>query len=169
MKLRIAIIETSQKQTKFLMKIISFFVFLVLTTGPLRAQEATQAHKDSLDAVVTEYYDLNLKIFQANSLVEDIDAVFELFTDDFTYVHPKYGGTYTRADLYNGYVRNQKNGGYDGSITDIKILNKIIGLNAVVVQRRYVKKKDDGVEEGESKMTLFEFKDGKIVRIFEYW
>ena len=142
---------------------------IVLTTNQIHAQDAMKAHKDSLNSVVTKYYDLNLKIFQANSSIEDINSTFELFTDDFTYIHPKYGGTYTREDLYNGYVQNQKNGGYNGTVTDIKIINKIIGLNAVVVQKRFVKKKDDGVKDGEPEMTLFEFKDGKIFRIFEYW
>jgi len=67
--------------------------------------------------------------------------------------------------LYNGYVNNQKNGGYDGSITNIEILNKIVGLNAVVVQKRFIKDKNKGKPE----MTLFEFKKGKISKIFEYW
>lgn len=154
---------------KTYLKIVATIFLLVLTTNEIRAQEATKAHKDSLNSIVTKYYDLNLRIFQANSSIEDIDTVFELFTDDFTYVHPKYGGTYTREDLYNGYVRNQKNGGYNGTVTDIKIINKIIGLNAVVVQKRFVKKKDNGINDEEPEMTLFEFKDGKIARIFEYW
>jgi ketosteroid isomerase-like protein len=145
-------------------------IFLILwTANQVVAQDATQAHKDSLDIVVTKYYDLNLKIFKANSTIEDIDKTFDLFTDDFTYVHPKYGGTYTREDLYNGYVRNQKNGGYNGKVMDIKIENIIIGLNAVVVEKRFMKKKDGGIQEGKPEMTLFEFKDGKISRIFEYW
>ena len=151
------------------LKLLSFIFLTVIATCKIYAQEATKAHKDSLNTVVTKYYDLNLKISQANSKVEDINKVFELFTDDFTYVHPKYGGTYTREDLYNGYVRNQKNGRYDGSVTDIKILNKITGLNGVVVQRMYVEKKDNGIKGGEPEMTLFEFKNGKISRIFEYW
>ncbi|MHA7058854.1 nuclear transport factor 2 family protein [Aquimarina sp. M1] len=147
----------------------TFILLIISTTHQVSAQNATKAHKDSLNIVVTKYYDLNLKIFQANSTVEDIDKTFKLFTDDFTYVHPKYGGTYTREDLYNGYVRNQKNGGYDGKVTDIKIDNKIIGLNAVVVQKRFVEKKDGNIKDGKPEMTLFEFRDGKISRIFEYW
>lgn len=150
-------------------KIIAVFLVLLLVTNSSNAQEINTAHKDSLNAVIEKYYELNLKIFQANSQVEDIDTVFELFTDDFTYVHPKYGGTYTREDLYNGYTRNQKNGGYDGSVVDIKISNKIFGLNAVVVERKFVNKKDGEIEEGKPQMTLFEFKKGKIIRIFEYW
>ncbi len=154
---------------KIRLKILISFLLILLTTNQIIAQDATKVHKDSLNTVITKYYDLNLKIFQANSTITDIDRVFELFTDDFTYIHPKYGGIYTREDLYNGYVRNQKNGGYDGKVTDIKILNKIVGLNAVAVQKRFVERKDGRIKEGKSEMTLFEFKNGKISRIFEYW
>jgi len=148
---------------------ISVVLFLVLTSS-INAQEAPRNHKDSLNLIVAKYYELNFTIFQANSTVEDIDEVFDLFTEDFTYTHPKYGGIYTREVLYNGYVRNQKNGGYDGSIIEIKILNKIIGLNAVVVEKRFVKNKEEEVSnEEESDMTLFEFRNGKISKIFEYW
>jgi hypothetical protein len=149
--------------------ITSISILLFFATGQSIAQDATNAHKDSLNAIVKEYYDLNLAIFQANSSIEDIDSAFELFTDDFEYIHPKYGGIYTRADLYDGYVRNQKNGGYNGTVTDIKIVNKIIGLNAMVVQKRFVENKGGEIKVGEPEMTLFEFKNGKISRIFEYW
>lgn len=146
------------------LKILVSVSFLLFPTIQLIAQEATKGHKDSLDAVVEKYYDLNLKIFQANSTVEDIESAFELFTDDFEYVHPKYGGTYSREDLNNGYVNNQKNGAYDGKITDIKIINKIIRLNAMVVQKSFVEKQDGGMKSGAAEMTPFEFKNGKITR-----
>lgn len=146
--------------------LILFFAFFALS---IPAQEVTKTHKDSLSTMVDAYYKQNVKIFQANSTVKDIDEIFKLFTDDFTYIHPKYGGTYTRKSLYGGYVRNQKNGGYDGSVADVKIINKIIGLNAVVVERIYIEKVDGKLKDGERRMTLFEFKNGKISRIFEYW
>ena len=126
-------------------------------------------HKDSLKTIIKAYYELNVKVFQSNSSIQDIDNIFALYTDDFVYIHPKYGGTYSRQDLYEGYARNQKNGAYDGSITNIKIINMIIGLNAIVVEKKFLKKTDNGVEEKESEMTLFEFRDGKISKIFEYW
>lgn len=149
---------------------ISISIFsLLFAVNHVIAQDATKAHKDSLNTVVKKYYDLNLKMFQANSTIEDIGRTFELFTDDFEYVHPKYGGTYTREDLYNGSVRNQKNGRYNGRVVDIKIINKIIGLNAVVVQKSFVERKDGEIIDGEPQMTLFEFVNGKISRIFEYW
>ena len=126
----------------------------------------SKAHKDSLNAVIKTYYDLNIKVFQSDSKPADVDEIFKIFTDDFTYVHPKYGGIYTRDVLFKGYLRNQKNGRYDSNTTDIKIVNRIVGLNSVVVARKYITKKDG---EGEAKMTLFEFKKGKISKIFEYW
>lgn len=141
------------------------FLFLLFSCSLVNAQEATQAHKDSLNSIIKQYYDLNLKVFQANSIVDNIDSIFGLFTANFVYIHPKYGGTCTREDLYNGYVRNQANGGYDGSAVDIKIENKIIGLNGVTVEKRFVRK----TEAGKPEITLFEFIKGKICKIFEYW
>lgn len=138
--------------------------FCILITSISFAQ--TKAHKDSLNTIINKYYNLNIKVFQANSQPEDIDNIFKMFTDDFTYVHPKYGGVYTRDILYKGYLRNQKKGGYNGNVTDIKIMNRILGLNCVVVEKRFITKKKG---EGASQMTLFEFKDGKISKIFEYW
>ena len=126
-------------------------------------------HKDSLVAVLKDYYRLNIKVFQANSTVSDINEIFKLVTDDFTYVHPGYGGVYTRQRLYDGYVRNQKKGHYNGEVNDVKVVNMIVGLNAITVERSYVVKSQDGSYKPEKpKMTLFEFKQGKISRIFEY-
>lgn len=144
----------------------------IMLTFSLRsnAQEVKPIEKDSLVKWVNAYYKLNINVFQAGSAVKEIDQIFELFTSDFTYVHPKYGGVYSRQTLYDGYVRNQKNGGYDGSVVDIKIVNMIVGLNAVTVEKKFVNKNKDGsVLEGQSEMTLFEFKDNKIFKIFEYW
>lgn len=145
------------------------FLFMILLAGTASAQSTQLTHEDSLNVVLKKYYELNLKVFQANSQPEDIDNIFDLFTADFEYIHPHYGGTYTRQDLYEGYQRNQKNGGYDGSVTDIKILNKIVGLNAVAVSKSFVTTKDGEVTIGEVQMTMFEFRDGKISRIYEYW
>lgn len=161
--------KTSKTDMKTHWKItISIFLFLSIINQVV-AQDVTKAHMDSLNLVVEKYYDLNLKMFQAGSTMDDIDRIFQLFTEDFEYVHPKYGGTYTREDLYNGSISNQKNGRYDGSVVNIKTTNKIIGLNAVVVQKSFVERKDGQIKVGEPQMTLFEFENGKISRIFEYW
>lgn len=146
---------------------ISFFLFLHID---VRSQEITVEHKDSLRIAVEQYYSLSIKIYEQNSVKDDIDELFNLFTDDFVYVHPKYGGSYSRNDIYEGYINNQKNGSYNGSITDVKIKNLIIGLNALVTDRVYIRKAASGeLEEVDPGMTLFEFRNGKISKIFEYW
>ncbi len=66
--------------------------------------------------------------------------------------------------------RQRSNVGYNGSITDVKIKNFIAGLNALVTDRVFIRKSPTGeLEEVDPGMTLFEFRDGKISKIFEYW
>jgi len=143
-------------------------------TNPLKKADAVtfskvNTAKDSIDAVLNKYYKLNLKVFQSGSTIKDIDNIFNLFTDDFTYVHPKYGGVYTRENLYNGYKRNQEQGSYNGKIVDIKITSIMIGLNAIAVTKQFIKKEGGEIVEGKEQMAVFEFKDSKIIKIKEYW
>jgi hypothetical protein len=108
---------------------------LFVNTGNAQ-NKISQANKDSLDHTVKAYYDLNLIIFQENSTIEDIDSVFTLFTDDFTYVHPNYGGVYTREDLYNGYKRNLK----DGEMYDL-LLKKYPDSERLLAKKRNATRK----------------------------
>ena len=151
------------------LKYILAVVLLSITFNQINAQDSSNVHSGDNSYVLDQYYKLNLKVFQADSTPEDVDNIFELFTEDFTYVHPQYGGVYTRENLYNGYMRNQSNGGYDGSVVDIRVENKIMGLNAIAVNKRFIKNEDGKIVEGEAQMALFEFRDGKISRIYEYW
>ena len=155
--------------TKFIQRCYALILLSFFAFSNINAQEKELTSKDSIINTVKDYYKLNIKVFQANSTVEDIDAIFNIFTEDFTYVHPKYGGVYSRENLYQGYVRNQKNGGYNGRVADIKINKMIVGLNAVVVEKQFINKTTTGTEDGEPQMTLFELKNGKISKIFEYW
>jgi ketosteroid isomerase-like protein len=153
---------------KIVTNLISVF-FMLFLIGNIDAQEIRMTHKDSLNIVLEKYYELNLKVFQEGSTLEDIDTIFNLFTDDFTYVHIKYGGVYTRQDLYNGYKTNLEKGSYNGRIFDIKINNRIIGLKAATVNKSFITKEDNQIKEGNEQMSLFEFRDGKISKIVEYW
>jgi len=76
--------------------LVSFILLVLLISNTIVAQEVTEAHKDSINTVLNNYYNLNLKMFQADSTVEDIDNAFNLFTDDFTYTHAKFNGFHTR-------------------------------------------------------------------------
>ncbi len=150
-------------------KIVIVLALYLIFSPQTYSQESKPIPKDSLVHMVEDYYTLNVKAFQANSTKKDIDTIFDLFTNDFTYIHPKHGGTYSRQKLYEGYIRNQEKGSYDGSVVDIKVVNMIKGLNAVVVERKYINKIENGTQDGEYQMTLFEFDNGKISKIIEYW
>lgn len=156
---------------KGVLNLACLMVAFILTETSFAQTKPPAIHKDSLIALTQQYYARNIKAFQAGSTVADIDAIFELFTPDFTYVHPQYGGVYSRKRLYNGYINNQKKGRYDGSVADIKVTKMIAGLNAVAVEKMFIlKNKETGkLENGDRQMTLFEFKNGKISRIYEYW
>ncbi|MGG8497080.1 hypothetical protein ACQY1Q_11720 [Tenacibaculum sp. TC6] len=42
-------------------------------------------------------------------------------------------------------------------------------LKAIAIQKRFVEKINSVIVESELPITLFEFRDGKISRIVEYW
>jgi ketosteroid isomerase-like protein len=121
------------------------------------------------ERLISDYYAQNLKIFQAHSTKADIYALFENFTEDFTYTHMGYGGLYSREELYQGYLRNQQNGDYNGQVADFQVTEKMLGRSAIVVKRRYITLEAGQRLAGDAQMTLFEFRGGKISRIVEYW
>jgi hypothetical protein len=148
--------------------VLAVMLFTFLNTANAQQTDLKTA-QDTLNHLLHEYYRLNVIVFQENSTIEDINHLFELFTDDFTYVHEQYGGVYSREDLYNGYKRNLENGGYNGEVVDIKVNNKIVGRKAIAVNKSFIKRENGGIATGEPQMTLFEFKGNKIFRITEYW
>ncbi len=134
------------------------------------SQENEMNASDSIKSTIENYYTLNIKIMGGSGTASDIDELFRLFTDDFVYVHEKYGGEYSRETLYNGYQNNLKRGGYDGSVIYIEVEKMIIGLNVAAVEKRFISKDKEGnVEKGAPEMTFFELRKGKIAKITEYW
>lgn len=94
--------------------------------------------------------------------MEDVEALFSLYTDDFTYEHKVYGGVYTREELYNNSSRYLKAGQYQHTQGRYRILNILPGLNAAAVQRLEV-------ESGNIHLAVFEFEGDKVAKIVEYW
>jgi len=117
--------------------------------------------KEELKVVFDNYQKAESKVFKAGSTVAEVDKLYEFYTPDFSYDHPRYGGVYSRELLYNNTVKSLRRGRYNDSKVRMT-LKRIIGLNAIVIERKYV---------GETKttMTLFEFRKDKISYIKEYW
>lgn len=113
---------------------------------------------------VTLINDLQNKILMKNSKVDDVDALFSYFTEDFTYIHEIYGGNYSREHLYNNYVKFLKAGEYQWTADRYKIVSMIAGYNAVSVERQQTYKGEIA-----NHLTVFEFKGDKVSKIIEYW
>lgn len=117
--------------------------------------------KAELEVIFERYTAAQKRVFRKGSTVEDANALFNFYTADFEYNHPKYGGIYSRELLYNNTVKYLSSGGYDDN-RERKVLKTIFGLDAVVVEQQY---------EGDDKstMTLIKFRGDKIHYIEEYW
>lgn len=117
--------------------------------------------KELLQKRFAEYVLAQKSVFKTGAIIADANTLFDFYTQDFQYNHPKYGGYYSRELLYNNTVRNVNNGRYDNE-RERKVLSTIFGLNAVVVEQQY---------EGDEKttMTLIKFRGNKICYIEEYW
>ena len=140
------------------------FVFAVCALLSLSGHtaESHDLSPEEIKAKVVKISTAQDRIMLRGSTVEDIDTLFSLYTDDFTYVHEVYGGVYTREELYNNSKRFLKTGKYQHTHNRYKILNIIPGLNAAAVQRLEV-------ESGNIHLAVFEFEGDKVSKIIEYW
>jgi len=123
-------------------------------------KEVESLSKDKLIIVFEKYQKASEDVFKLGSTVADVDALYEFYTDDFEYNHPKYGGIYSRKLLYDNTVKYLKKGAYNDMKKRITV-KRIVGLDAIVVEQHY---------EGKTKttMTIFKFRKDKIYYIEEY-
>ncbi|TQF67386.1 nuclear transport factor 2 family protein [Pseudoalteromonas luteoviolacea] len=146
------------------MKAIIILIIALVFIPSAIAQQQGSLTSESLKAKINHINDLQNRILMKGSKVADVDKLFENFTDDFTYVHQVYGGTYKKEHLYNNYVRFLKAGDYQYTKDRYKIISMIAGYNAVSVERQQI---HEGQKENH--LTVFEFKGDKVSRIIEYW
>jgi hypothetical protein len=145
------------------MKRTLVFALVLLSTKLIFAQSGDSTHlsKVALITIFEKYQKAQDNVFKSGSIVADVDTLYAFYTDDFEYNHPKYGGIYTRAHLYNNTVKFLKAGRYNGG-KKRNTLNRIVGLDAIVIEQQYEGK-------SETTMTLFKFRKDKIYYIEEYW
>lgn len=144
----------------------TMILLLLLLSVALQAQPqptAKLANQDTLAAHVLAFNHLTNQVFSPGSTQQDLDALFAMYTDDFLYEHPKYGGVYSRGILYNNSLKHIAAGKYDGTYQQ-KITNTIIGEAAATIA--WVIPSDP---EKKQHMTLIEFDGDKIKFIKEYW
>ncbi len=133
-------------------------------------QAAFASQKDTAPQVISTA-DIIQQVRQATAALNDVartgagktqaDQLFDLYSADFVYVHDKYGGVYSREQLYRNTLRMIARGG-DHSTTDrYQLLQILPGESAAAVLRL--------TRDGQQHLALFEFKQGKISKITEYW
>ncbi len=132
------------------------------------SKEVPASHKQPKELskkAISQLFDNYLKaynyVFRKGATVEDVDNLYDFYTEDFKYNHPGNGDIYSRELLYNNTLEHLKNGSYDNGKPRL-VVNKIIGVNALVVEQKY-----DGADE--ATMTLIKFRGDKIYYIEEYW
>ncbi len=89
------------------------------------------------------------------------EQLFALYSADFVYVHQKYGGTYSRDQLYRNTLRMIENGGDQLSTDRYQLVHILPAASAAAVLRL--------TRDGQQHLALFEFSQGKISKITEYW
>ncbi|MCG7532560.1 hypothetical protein MHM98_14570 [Psychrobium sp. MM17-31] len=141
------------------MRYITYFILLFLVSLP--AANAKELNSEQLVERVKQVNELQNKVLMAGSTKQDIDSLFAQYTDDFTYVHEVYGGTYSRAGLYKNTVRFHGQGDYQYQQPRYQIIQMMTGLNAIAVIRKQF--------DGEIHLSVFEFDGEKVKRIIEYW
>lgn len=141
------------------------FVLALLLAAPFsQAANPLSLSSDELKAKVIEVTDAQNKVMLLGSTVADVDALFSLYADDFTYIHEAYGGAYTRENLYGNTVRLLARGLYSKTEPRYTLISTIPGYNSIAVERQETHK---GVTS--KHLAVFEFRDAKVAKITEYW
>lgn len=145
---------------------------LVGATGARAADDGAPAvmGEEAMTAMVDAWYRLSGQELDDRGEA-GIESVMALMHEDMRYVHREYDADFDRAMLTDGFRRRLERADTRNSTNTIT--NLIAGKNMVVVERStaYERRTETGWEKRgeEDLVTLFEFRDGKIWRITEYW
>ena len=143
----------------------SLIFALVMFAAPFaQAADSSVLSADELKAKVIEVTDAQNKVMMYGSSVADVDKLFSLYTDDFSYIHEAYGGPYTRNELYGNTIRLLERGIYSKTEPRYTLVSTIPGYNGIAVERQETHK---GVTS--KHLAVFEFHDAKVSKIIEYW
>ncbi|WP_444924905.1 hypothetical protein ACJJH9_08150 [Microbulbifer sp. DLAB2-AF] len=141
-------------------KLGTFTLFLMLGISVCAGAKTTTSI--NLENVVKAVNEAQNKAMLATASINDLDKLFDMYTDDFVYVHKVYGGTYTRKELYGNAAKYITTKHYKLTEGRYKILRVLPGFGAAAVERLEV-------ASGNIHLSVFEFEGNKISKIIEYW
>ncbi|GLX79633.1 hypothetical protein tinsulaeT_29730 [Thalassotalea insulae] len=153
------------------MKIIKVIIAatLLMLSGFSIAEDAEEfiATQEQLILQAYKVNDLQNKVLLDGSTEADAKALFDLFSDDFVYVHEQYGSEYTKEHLYRNTIKFMKAGKYIFKRDRYTIVELIPGRKAVALRR--LQHPNHWNPNNEYHFTVFEFDGLKVKRIVEYW
>lgn len=80
---------------------LSFFV---------AAQQTPDLSGKQIEELIEKINLAQNKVMMCNSTTQDVDMLCAMYSEDFTYVHTAYRGTYSRRKLLGNTLRIQKAG-----------------------------------------------------------
>lgn len=140
------------------LRILSLFLIFGIFVGVGARASASIDLENTIKAV----NDAQNIAMLATATINDLDELFDMYTDDFVYVHKVYGGTYTREELYGNAAKYITTKHYKLTEGRYKILRILPGFGAAAVERLEV-------ASGKIHLSVFEFEGNKVSRIIEYW
>lgn len=140
---------------------------VLLLTGNAKADETRKLSSQEMERLVHEVTAAQNKATTHGATLDDVERLFAMYTGDFVYEHPGMGDSYTRERLHGNHVRALNEGRYDkfdSAEYGYRVVNVVYGENAAAVLRTKPKLGD-----APPRMAVFEFDNGKVARIREYW
>lgn len=143
------------------------FILLVLLSGEVEASETDDLSLQEMEQLVHAVTAAQNKATTRGATIDDVERLYAMYTADFIYEHPGMDDVYTREHLYGNHIRALREGRYekyDPVEHAFHIVDVIYGDNAAAVQRIKTR-----LDDGLNRLAVFEFENGKVARIREYW
>lgn len=141
---------------------MKFFALLFFALGSSTLQAKLMSQQEML-ALVHQVTLFQNQAMLPQSSKADVDALFQLYSPDFTYVHDKHGGVYSREHLYRNINTAITKQLFKDTEPRYVIETIVLGENAAAVRRL----EQTGVKG--LHLAVFEFSEGRVKRITEYW
>ena len=152
---------------KLLHTLTCLFVLSVMLPGYVEASETGDLSPQQIEQLVHAVTVAQNKATTRGATIDDVDCLYAMYTADFIYEHPGMDDVYTREHLYSNHVRALHQGRYEeyDPVEDAyRIVDMMYGDNAAAVQRIQAR-----LDDAPHRMAVFEFENGKVARIREYW
>ncbi|KAB8198535.1 hypothetical protein FKV24_001655 [Lysobacter maris] len=143
---------------------LSLFPAVLAHAGDAHAGESSRA---AVERRVREVTAAQNRATTRGANRDDVERLYAMYSADFVYEHPMMDDSYTRQQLLENHLAGVDEGRYERLTPEAygyRIVGMMHGDDAVAVLRSNAQ-----MEGQPPRMAVFEFRDGKVSRIREYW